>query len=359
MKSFYKLFFMLLCSMSLVFVSCTKEGAQGLAGTNGQDGEDGINGTDGTATCIQCHDNTQAMFAKVNQWEHSMHAMGETSFENGTSCAPCHTSQGFLERMATDTTATLAAIENPNMVNCYTCHDIHATYTPADWALTHADPVNYWSKGGETVTLDMGSGNVCANCHQSRKVNPFPVVNSSDTYTITSYRYGPHHGPVSNMIGGFGAFEIAGSVSYTDNPHAAVENGCVTCHMAAAVGNLAGGHTMKIAFEEGGAEALNFAGCDECHTDIEADFEEVQTEIAGLLDQLNALLMAQAILGADGYVLGDDGVNRASSSNPANISAIEEGAVLNFKMVLEDKSLGIHNIGYARAILTNSIESLD
>jgi len=350
---------MLLALATISFVSCTKEGPAGPAGQNGVAGEDGINGTDGTATCIQCHDNTQAMFAKINQWEHSLHATGETSFENGTSCAPCHTSQGFLERMATDTTGVVAAIEDPNMVNCYTCHNIHDTYTTADWALTYADPVNFWQTGGKAVNVDFGTGNLCANCHQSMKVNPTPVVGSGDTYTITIYSYGPHHGPVGNMLGGFAGFEVAGSVAYDDNPHAEVENGCVACHMAAAIGNLAGGHTFAIAFEEGGSEELNLAGCEECHSDPEADMEAVQTEITDLLAQMKTKLMDLALIGDDDYLLGDDGVNRASSSNPANLTANEAGAVLNYQFVREDRSFGVHNYIYAKALLTNSLESLN
>jgi formate-dependent nitrite reductase cytochrome c552 subunit len=341
----------------VIFTSCTKEGP---AGPDGRDGEDGIDGTNGTATCIQCHDNSQMMFAKVNQWEHSMHAMGETSFENGTSCAPCHTSQGFLERMATDTTATAAAIENPNMVNCYTCHNIHETHTIADWALTYENAVNYWSTGGETVTLDLGKGNICANCHQSRKVNPYPVVGSPDNVTITSYRYGPHNGPVANVIGGFGGYEISGSVAYGSNPHANVADGCVACHMSTAVGNLAGGHTMKIGYEEGGSEELNLAGCATCHSDLDAlagSIEARQTEINDLLIQLLAKLVALGVTNESGYVQGDNGGN-ASTSNPATLTPNEAGAVLNYKLVASDKSLGIHNLLYAKALLTNSIESL-
>jgi hypothetical protein len=356
------LMYMLLVMVAISLVSCTKEGPAGKDGANGQDGEDGINGTDGTASCIQCHDNTQEMFARVNQWEHSMHATGETSFENGTSCAVCHTSQGFLERMANDTTATTAAIENPNMVNCYTCHNIHSTYQPADWAFTYADPVDYWVTGDKSVNIDFGSGNLCANCHQSRKISPYPVLGLTDTiYKITSFRYGPHHGPQSNTLGGFGAYELAGSVAYDDNPHAAVENGCIACHMAEAVGNLGGGHTMKIEFEEGGDEAFNFAGCEVsgCHSDIEEDFETTQAEIADLMLQLRTKLMDLALIGDDDYVLGDDGVNRASSSNPANLTPTETGAVLNYRWILEDKSMGIHNVVYAKALLTNSLEALN
>ncbi|MEZ5197436.1 MAG: hypothetical protein R2764_13885 [Bacteroidales bacterium] len=71
-------------------------GKDGANGADGADGEDGIDGADGTTTCIQCHDNSEVMFARTNQWEHSTHANGGNYERNEGECAICHTSQGFL-----------------------------------------------------------------------------------------------------------------------------------------------------------------------------------------------------------------------------------------------------------------------
>ena len=67
----------------LVFASCTKEGPAGADGADGADGEDGINGSDGTTTCVECHDDSQVMFAKSNQWSASIHATGGNFERNG------------------------------------------------------------------------------------------------------------------------------------------------------------------------------------------------------------------------------------------------------------------------------------
>ncbi len=67
----------------LVFASCTKEGPAGADGADGADGEDGINGDDGTTTCVECHDDSQVMFAKSNQWSASIHATGGNFERNG------------------------------------------------------------------------------------------------------------------------------------------------------------------------------------------------------------------------------------------------------------------------------------
>lgn len=344
--------------------SCTKEGPAGPAGSNGTDGvdgtdgEDGINGTDGTTTCIECHDNSESLLTISSQWEVSVHATGHTFERNGTSCAPCHTSQGFLERMAAGAMETTEDILNPNPTNCYTCHMIHDTYTPADLAFTYADATDYWFNPNGDATPDFGSGNLCANCHQSRIADPFPTVGSGDTYTITSFRYGPHHGPQSQMLAGFSGYEIEGSYTYTNSPHTGIENSCVACHMAEDAGTPAyalGGHSFNVAYDGD----LNQAGCVGCHPDgIEDETEAMQEEVHGMLEELHYKLIDMMIADSSGYLLGDDGENRASSDNPANLSANEAGAFFNFKFVEEDRSAGLHNYKYARALLTNSLEAL-
>jgi hypothetical protein len=55
---------------------------------------------------------------------------------------------------------------NPTHQDCRTCHQIHTTYTGADWALETDAPVVMVTSG---ATFDGGSGNLCANCHQARR----------------------------------------------------------------------------------------------------------------------------------------------------------------------------------------------
>ena len=57
------------------------------------------------------------------------------------------------------------------------------------------------------ATVDFGTGNLCANCHQSRPIDAavMPVVGGPDiTLTAANKRYGSHHGPQANIIGGIG-----------------------------------------------------------------------------------------------------------------------------------------------------------
>jgi formate-dependent nitrite reductase cytochrome c552 subunit len=335
---------MLMMVMVLIAAGCTKEGPQGPAGKDGTNGTNGTNGTDGTAGCIQCHDDSQALEAKVMQWETSVHATGGAYFENATGCAPCHTSQGFLERMAAGTQTTAAVIENPMPQNCYTCHNIHSTYTAEDLGLTYTAKISFWHTGGATETPDFGKGNLCANCHQSRIVNPWPVA--GETVTISNKRYGPHHGPMAQVLGGFGGWEVAGSQTYSNSPHTTVPDACVTCHLGTYnAEEMVGGHNMAPNV------ATNCSSVN-CHPDgVETEMEAMQEEITGLLAQLKAKMIEQGYFGEDDYLI-------ASTSTPAILTANQAGAVFNYQMIREDKSFGVHNYKYAKALLTNSFESL-
>jgi len=347
-KTFYFIFTMFVAVM-FIFASCTKEGPAGPAGADGTNGEDGIDGQDGTATCVQCHDNSQVNFAKTLQWESSTHATGGNFERNGTGCAPCHTSQGFLERMASGSHETAEAINNPNPPNCYTCHSIHNTYATSDWALTFKDAVTLWHPVEARATIDIGNGNLCANCHQSFIPEPMPVP-GGDNVTIGSPYWGAHHGPVGNMIAGAGGYEVEGSLNFSNSFHTTgVNNSCTTCHMSTAYGVQAGGHNMGMTYAYHGHDVVNTAGCVSCHTDSDAlntKIENTQTEIEGLLADLGSLLITQEVMDETYHAI------------PGEMTADQAGGVFNFNMVREDKSTGIHNYLYTRALLTNSIESL-
>ncbi|MCB2218917.1 MAG: hypothetical protein KQI35_00880 [Bacteroidetes bacterium] len=329
----------------MIAVSCTKEGPAGPAGADGTDGEDGIDGQDGTATCIECHDDSQVLFARTIQWEHSTHATGGNFERNEGECAICHTSQGFLGNLdgSYNYEEDGAFISNPNPPNCYTCHMIHDTYTTDDLAFTVTGPVELRNTGG--ATFDFGNGSLCASCHQGRTVDPFPEVGGDDI-EVTSSRYGVHHGPQANTLAGMGLFEPG--TGYTDHPHkTGIANGCVTCHMAEPFGQQAGGHTMNISYVYHGSTEVNVAGCTDCHTDPDGlieNTEELQAEIQALLDELKGHLDAAGIT--------EEG---SDSSIPGTYSAEVAGACLNYKAITEDRSLGVHNPSYIKKVLQNTI----
>jgi nitrate/TMAO reductase-like tetraheme cytochrome c subunit len=324
--------------VSLIVISaCTKEGPQGLPGTNGE------NGTDGTATCGVCHDNSEGVENKINQWAASRHAMGGTNFENNTGCAPCHTSQGFKEVVLTDSTATVAVVEDPANINCYTCHKIHDTYAPSDWELRKTTATASWLAG---TTNDLGLGNLCSQCHQPRISYQIPDVNNPlDSFNVTSVRFGPHYGGQSSTLTGT-AYYMVGT-GYNNSSHLDVENTCITCHMASAMGYYAGGHTFKVYSEEEGA--YNLVGCVPCHTEEEAqaNIDGLQANVTMLLAELDILLEANGI-----YNPATGQANKGKYTNKV------AGAYWNRVSVVNDKSMGIHNPKFVEKILENTIASL-
>jgi len=337
----------------LMITSCTKEGAagkdgiDGAVGPAGPRGEAGVDGTDGTAGCILCHTGgqEQGMFAQVNQWEHSVHATGGNFERNTNPCATCHTSQGFLANVAG--TYDGVAVSNPNPINCYTCHNIHKTFTPADLGFTKTANVQL-ELGGNVINL--GKGNLCATCHQARAISGAPVIDGPD-YKITSNRFGGHHGPQANILTGNGLYKFTGTTSYGINTHGTfVTDACVTCHMAEAYGTQSGGHTMKMAYDYHGTITKNTAGCASCHTntaDLVKAWDDTQAEVEELIVELRDILTAKGVYNpADGL------------AKPGTFKANYAAAYINYQLIEEDRSLGVHNPQYVIGILKNTIAKI-
>lgn len=339
--------FALLIAGAVLLSSC-----EGPAGPPGLDGEDGEDGRDANETCIICHNAEVVLLAKQQQTLSSHHLTGGNYGRNHTDCAVCHTHQGFIETQATGLLETANTIADPAPINCRTCHLIHHNYDESDWGLVTTSAVDL-RHGDATVDLG-GSDNLCVNCHQSLALNPLPVPGGGDV-SIVSSRYGPHHGPQANTLWGVGGYEIEGSKSYpAPGTHAHANAGCVMCHMAEVPygGVTAGGHTFNMTYEYHGSTEENINGCVGCHQSLEEfDYNDLQTEVEGLMAQIQAIMVTNGWLTESGSVI-------ASSGTPLVLSPDEAGAIVNFKTMEEDRSHGIHNPVYTVALLTNTLESL-
>lgn len=311
---------------------------------------EGPPGADANATCTQCHNSGSLLVSVTEQWRTSVHASGENTDRNGTTCAMCHTSEGFRECISGNKTVTNAPISNASSIGCRTCHKIHESYDTSDWELRTKNPVQLMISG---EILNQGKGNICINCHQPRIPDPLPVLNGNSV-TIRSAYWGPHHSTQASIIRGSGGIPLSGSEPYSNSSHSDLTNGCVTCHMASATGIKSGGHTMKITYESHGATAYNFAGCKSCHnntTDLTILVETVRNETDSLLAQLEEKLREHNILNASNQI-------NVSSGSSLELTSDQAGALLNYLLVKEDRSGGVHNYRYAKALLKNSIEKL-
>jgi hypothetical protein len=329
---------------NILVTSCTKEGPEGKPGL------DGIDGKDGAESCSSCHNFTENLLAIISQYGNSVHAKGANTDRNGAACSRCHTSMGFRNYIIDGSTSD---ISNPTPINCRTCHHIHESYTLDDYTLRSTNAVDLIVGDG---AYDYGSSNLCAHCHQSRPVTPYPVAGGDPiTTTNANARYGPHYGPQANMLAGKGPYPIPGSMPYLNSAHTnLVDNGCVTCHMGAAIGIWGGGHQMNVNYTTGsGASAYQYTGCLEsgCHgstADVTALINPNREEISGLQYQLRDRLQELGFLNAAELV-------------PAGIelSQMDLAAILNYKFVYGDHSYGAHNYRFTKALLVNTLEYLN
>ena len=356
-------------------------GANGTDGVNGVDGTDGTDGVDGNVTCLQCHsaETPQIILEQFNQ---SVHAAGQIAvdYAGGRSgCAQCHSSEGFIEFARTGSVEE--NISSPSAWECKTCHSIHTTFEgPADYALRLADPINFIFDSTAT-TYDLGNSNLCANCHQSRRSGPYDMggemvdldgddVDETEVpegyFFINSTHYGPHHGAQSNVLVGVGFAEIEGAFNYPAAESASHNDAdfgrCTGCHMAT-YGNGAGGHTWNPALD----------GCNvaECHDGGATDFNlnNVQTETAALLEELRDLLVAEGVLEfveEEHYEINPETGEIELVVTPAGYEPIVglhpvefAQAFFNWIGLEEDRSEGVHNPAYYKALLENSIEALE
>ncbi|MCX7908994.1 MAG: hypothetical protein N2560_05695 [Ignavibacteria bacterium] len=348
-------------SLALFFVlltSCT--GPEGPAGPPGKDGKDGA---PGTAVCGVCHESSSFLLAKQLQFHNSLHFTGEAfATANRTTCATCHTHEGFRESLTTNLDTALAPIPHPTGVNCRTCHNIHTKYDTTDYALTYTAPVKF-RHGGQTV--DFGTGNLCAKCHQARIVSPMPAV-GGDSITISNFRWGPHYSMNANILAGVGGYEIQGPNPYpTSNPHKTqIKDGCISCHMARPYGTFAGGHTFKMTYESGGQEFEHVVSCAQsnCHPGAtKFDIDGKVKEIKDLISQLRQKLIDKGLLDVSRNTTGNDVLNEyimLPGNKPKKFSSLEAGAVLNYLLVAKDRSYGIHNYKYTKALLVNTLNAL-
>jgi len=277
--------------------------------------------------CAACHNDTTIITGKDAAWAESTHGTGE-AYLRGTSagCAGCHSGGGFSDMVAAGLTPDTveAGDPNPTRQDCRACHNIHTTYTGDDWSLETTDPVDLFAFEG--VTFDGGKGNLCANCHQPRRV--IEAVDGMVDWNST--HYGPHHGPQSAVLMGVGG---AGDVEGKESPHVRwTDDTCVTCHLV----------NNNHSFEP------NVNACLECHDDAESfDIEGVQTQVDGLLAELQEALVAKGMLDEEGEpVVG-------------MYPEADASALWNYIMIaVEDGSHGVHNPDYTIDLLEASIAAL-
>lgn len=333
--------------------SCVKEGPMGPAGTNGTNGTDGADGADGSVTCLACHSGTN-MTQKRAEFAMSEHSVGAIAVDYAggrASCARCHSHEGFVQYATLGSVA--GDITNPSAWECATCHGIHSTFEGTDYALRLNAPAvaNY----DVTLKIDVkGNSNMCVNCHQTRAAEPNKAT-PGETFKITSKHYGPHYSAQGNVVAGVGFAEIPGSVAYPAAGSAVhlAQASCTGCHMAPFTKEKAFTGTAMVS--RGGHSYIpSVTACNTCHGGdpiTNYNYGGVQSDVHIKLDQLRDKLIE---LGLVEYVEADEAYEPIIGTYPM----VHVQAYFNWKGLKDDRSFGVHNPKYVKALLTNTLEAL-
>ena len=335
--------------------------------------------------CMVCHASTAPKYpilgAKLG-YEVSVHATGGNArYSNAGGCQRCHTNEGFVEYVSmgmdpvaynTYATATPTPfVPYPSQPGCFTCHDPHTT---GDMSLRTVKKVTLVN--GDV--FDGGKGNLCASCHQSR-TDIMKVMPSMSAKSLNA-NWGAHHGPQADIIAGTGGYEFAGK-KYTAHTMM-VTDSCVTCHMEQPDGRYGwspkvGGHSFSMVGNVHETAVVNMTACLACHTDMKqivgtplyaikgkADYDQngkiepIQQEVQGLLNKFVNKSGSGYLQRMKVPMYKGDGT-WAEPAPTTNYIVGELGALYNYKLVLEDKSLGIHNAIYEIELLYDSLQVLD
>ncbi|MGE5314252.1 MAG: FlgD immunoglobulin-like domain containing protein [Acidobacteriota bacterium] len=357
--------------------------------------------TQSSKVCDPCHFSSDR-HAIGYQWQASAHAKStyegaQLQYTDRFSCARCHTSQGYVNEVIggnPQPTATISGgivYNNPMPVGCPTCHDPHTNNHPSEVDATGA--FTFPQLRAASI------GDVCVGCHNTR-ISSRGGLHSSHQGSMLIGANAPHatlavmeayrknSSLMETNVGNWGGWELPG-YTYENSAHSAIEERCVTCHMAKSPSYIAneaanftkgdsmltklGGHTFMVAYTDpAGKTTLNPTGCAECHgegTSIEF-VERTKAKTQKMLDQLYALLPKRdsTVSVADRYTSGspisptDTVTWQNSSKTPASakraLTAIERAAAYNFVFVKAEGSGGVHNFMYTKGLLESSIEQL-
>jgi hypothetical protein len=334
---------------------------------------------------------------------------------NNFVCYKCHHGIGSLAHQE-DVQGTQAApvLFGDVTVTCVTCHDPHTDVAGQTKNTRKPLVMTRYSSGGLTIPdpgivpppsvfLDntpvpstTGNATICVFCHQGRE-SGYTLFKRRIAGTITGSFLNPHYLGTGAMLWGRNGYEYASKLYGEVTPHQ--QTNCYGCHMAASqitpAGDRVGGHTWKIINEDN--SVVNSATCNAaaCHngrvpttnsagefnafhdavfdpgSDYDGDGTEegIPTEIAGLENQLIALLQANGIFYSDTsypyfFTDGTFATGFTAWTGPTlkaafNLSFVIKGLPSGTsKIGVPNTSAAVHNYRYNIQLLRDSYDVL-
>jgi Secretion system C-terminal sorting domain len=303
--------------------------------------------------CNQCHDApTHHMVG--HYYNASAHAT-LPHLEARTSCFPCHGGTAYY-KYTKNPTAPNWVNEDATPISCAVCHVAHEVNDNFGLRIV---PVKL--QNGYSIS-EGGNGQLCMTCHQSRSDISTVVTDTPPYYGFVD-RYGPHHGPQSDMYLGRNAYNYGNTTLDGLMTHGAVKDACVTCHLAPRGDSQTPNHEFTMVDTTGGQEKDLVAACVNCHgpitsfddimasSDLDGNgkIEGVQTEVKGMLTNLADMLPKDA----SGNV-----VSRMSDSLKVKNKPNVVKGIYTYYFVSEDRSMGVHNAKYTIGIISAALKAL-
>jgi hypothetical protein len=350
-----------------------------------------------SSSCYQCH-RASGHHTRGDAMAASAHSQN-ASLEEGTRtpCNTCHSAEGAIDVASGVAPADARAINSD--IGCPVCHDPHSADN--SFQLRQVDTAVLPTTEIETAGLSAA----CMSCHNNR-TDPATVETDSPSY--------PHYSSAAEQIAGIGGYDFGvtlqngyhtnigqgvindehsnqpGNMAFTQINDGHAPGACVLCHMYRTPGGVwdtttsmavpghqqIGGHTFNMVADVDGEEVQHIDPCQQCHpgltsfdVPVSADYDGngsadgAQTEIKGLLDELQTAIMAKA---------QEEGIDLQTQERhpyfvfPADAAPSTElkGAIYNFRYVNgvmwqgEGKSAAIHNFDRSVGLLQVSIMEL-
>lgn len=331
-----------------------------------------IDTTADAGLCGRCH-------SQYNQWEKSLHSDGnafgylEIARPLLLNCVKCHYAKGFIATTKLMNRDEIAfknvAFKKPLFPGGPVFFDFGALPHPDESGITCVVCHNPHGETDSSTALRLGTADaLCASCHEEKWHNVLL------------------RGTAAEMGS---AFEYPGSDYPRLNPHFS-DKTCVLCHMAGGNGlsteetKSIGGHTLRMR-GKGDADVLGGYGprlnqreltrggevagnqlllqaCRDCHGNVSSfNVNGFQEEIYTLWLELGELLRVENSGVLPEYRPGDKCATcHRGGTLPFQYDPglILENAYTNYKLIGNDGSWGIHNPGYIRQLLIDSIQSL-
>ena len=299
-----------------------------------------------SGTCGQCHEEF-AELQKTNHTDPLPFGYYEPTEGRLTVCYPCHYTPGYIGAIDSGMdfhtfkyppeVLTTIPRDTPN-VSCSVCHDPHSAGEDNPYGLRTGS-----------------AGTACDTCHYEKWQNAI----------------------LEGVAGPFGnGYHYPGEDYGATNWHR-TEDKCVLCHMNTAAAATdengilkLGGHTFRMRdfgpdnTPDTDDDLLNIAACQNlgCHPGL-TDFDRngVQTEVQQLLDNLRDLLTENN----HDFLPANKPGNCARCHKGGTVEFLDdpgfvlENAYTNYKLIANDRSRGIHNPGYIKKLLQDSINSIN